>query len=60
MIFTIRNSSCGKVVFLHLSVILLTGPLSGGRPPPGRPEADGTHPTGMHSCSIYDKFSKTL
>ena len=37
-------------MFLHLSVILLTGPLSGGRHPPGRPAADGTHPTRMHSC----------
>ena len=24
-IFTVRNSSCGKVMFLHLSVILFTG-----------------------------------
>ena len=24
-IFTARNSSCGKVMFLHLSVILFTG-----------------------------------
>ena len=27
-IFTVRNSNCGKVMFLHLSVILFTG---GGR-----------------------------
>ena len=78
IIFTIHKRSCGKVMFLHLFVILLTGgrctplgthtpldrhPLDrhtpyadtappGGSPP--RPEmataADGTHPTGMHSC----------
>ena len=54
--------SCGKVMFLHLSVIL-----GGCTPqvdhPPGRhtpllPEtataADGTHPTGMHSCFHID------
>ena len=45
--------SCGKVMFLHMSVILSTGPLD---PPPAdtfpqtATEADGTHPTGMHSC----------
>ena len=72
--------SCGKIMFLHLSVILFTGgpdtPLGRnplGRQAPGRhplgrhlPQADtplgrhpqetttaadGTHPTGMHSCS---------
>ena len=71
--------SCGKVMFLHLSVILFTGGVSalmpaGIQPPLGRhpsgqipPQADtplrsacweihmataadGTHPTGMHSC----------
>ena len=25
LFFTVRNSSCGQVMFLHLSVILLTG-----------------------------------
>ena len=53
-------------MFLHLSVILFTGgggvhppadtPLPGRQPPP--PEmataADGTHPTGMHSCFYLD------
>ena len=46
--------SCGKVMFLHLSVILFTG--GGVWQTPPRPlqqtatAADGTHPTGMHSC----------
>ena len=74
--------SCGKVMFLHLSVILFRGgclpqymlgytpqadtpwadttpdrhpPLGRhiplGRPLPAETAADGTHPTGMHSCS---------
>ena len=30
-IFTVRNSSCGKVMFLHLSVILFTGGSMCGR-----------------------------
>ena len=34
-IFTVRNSSCGKVTFLHLSVILFTGEVS-GQTLPGR------------------------
>ena len=71
--------SCGKVMFLHLSVILFTGgrgcladthPLGRHTPPGRHPQsdtapwadtpprqtrqtataADGTHPTGMHSC----------
>ena len=63
MIFTVSNSSYGKVMFLHLFVILFTGggvsaSGSGGCTPPGRhtPRADtatavdGMHPTGMHSC----------
>ena len=47
--------SCGKVMFLHLSVSHFVH-----RPPPPRRQkhtpletviaADGTHPTGMHSC----------
>ena len=50
--------SCGKVMFIHLSVILFTGRVSvqeggslSGRPPPAtiRLRAGGTHPTGMHS-----------
>ena len=62
--------SCGKIMFLHVSVILSTG--GGVWQPPSRqtpfradpspqpdtpPEmataADGTHPTGIHSCYIY-------
>ena len=30
---TVRNSSCGKVIFLHLSVILFTGGVSAKTPP---------------------------
>ena len=50
--------SCGKVMFLHLSVILFMGGVSvkrgslSGRPPPAtvvRLRAGGTHPTVMHS-----------
>ena len=64
--------SCGKVMFLHLSVILSTGgeenPLNrhpSVDPPEQTPHehtpyetataADGTNPTGMHSC--YDDLS---
>ena len=73
---TVRNSSCGKVMFSQASVC----PQGGGVHPLGRhplpqadtpshqadtplwpdttpnhetaTSADGTHPTGMHSCSI--------
>ena len=48
--------SCGKVIILHLSVILSMGdtpwadtPLWAD-PPQTATGADGTHPTGMHSC----------
>ena len=71
-LFTIRNSSCGKVMFYRcLSVHMggrCTSPL--GRHPQGRPPrqntpqaihppetataADGTHPTGMHSCLLNE------
>ena len=83
-IFTVRKRSCGKVMFLHLSVILSGGgclpqcmlgythpvsrhppwsrhpPSVKQTPPRSRhypPEqtataVDGTHPTGMHSCSL--------
>ena len=62
-IFTVCKQSCGKVMFLHLYVILFKG--GGVHPPrqthpPGRhppsphPErattADCTHPTGIHTC----------
>ena len=67
VIITVRNSSCRKVMFLHLSVIMFTGGVCSGTPlgqtspweyTPPRAEppsetataADGTHPTGMHSC----------
>ena len=48
-IITSRKRSCGKVMFLHLSVILLTGLVSvqGGG---SLSRAGGTRPTGMHSC----------
>ena len=56
--------SYGKVMFLHMSVILSTGGCVSehalGQAPPGQTSradtpqiataADGTHPTGMHSC----------
>ena len=50
--------SWGKVMFLHVSVILSTGGclLLGGSGPKGVPggatatTAGGRHPTGMHSC----------
>ena len=56
--------SCGKVMFLHLSVILFIGGYLAdtllGRPPgvdtPSQKmasAADGTRPTGMHSCLNY-------
>ena len=50
--------SCGKVMFLHLSVILPDTPLPGQTPPGQTPPSEmvvasgGTHPTGMHSCLI--------
>ena len=55
------HRSCGKVMFLHLSVILSRGGVClsacwdtppGQTPPPQQTAtaADGTHPTGMHSC----------
>ena len=40
-IFTVRQRSCGKVMFLHLSVILFTG---GGVHPPGRHPLTDTPP----------------
>ena len=60
-VFTVRNSSCRKVKFYRcLSVHggRVSGPLhagihSPGQKPPGADTAtaaDGTHPTGMHSC----------
>ena len=54
--------SCGKVMFLHLSVILFTGgrvwQTPPGQVPPPLPKetataADGMHPTGMHSCYAF-------
>ena len=51
------NEVWGKVIFLHLSVILFTGGgclLPGGclveTPPGTATAAGGTHPAGMHSC----------
>ena len=55
-----RPQRQGKVMFLHVSVILFTRGRSGRQipPPPAvrhplpgtATAADGTHPTGMHSC----------
>ena len=58
---TVRNSSCGKVMFSQVSVCPRgegctppcqadTNPPAGRRPPQMATAADGTHPTGMHSC----------
>ena len=44
-IFTGRNEVVAKVMFLHVSVILLTGGVSGEPPPgPGRPPLDQADP----------------
>ena len=53
------NEVLGKVMFLHLSVIhsVHRGGVK-GIPPLGRSQADGTHPTGMHSCIVI--LQKTL
>ena len=61
-IFKARKRSCGKVMFLHLSV---NHSVHGGsprqrpppldRPPPVRLRVSGTHPSGMNSCTL--KFS---
>ena len=54
--FTARKRSCWKVMFLHLSVVLL--PLSPGvdtLPPDTSThgqQVGGMHPTGMNSCFI--------
>ena len=57
--------SCGKAMFLQLSVILSTGEGDVSQHTLGRHlpvqrviAVDGTHPTGMHSCTTY--FSNRL
>ena len=101
IIFTARNEVWGKVICLHLSVILSTGGelgpggvclvpgvcawsrgvgclVQGGclvwggggawswgggvwwRPPWTATAAGGTHPTGMHSCSIFMSISLAI
>ena len=63
------NVVWGKVIFLHLSVILFTGGVRGQvhpwQAPPWQvhPSADGqcaggTHPTGMHSCLFLKSHSR--
>ena len=62
-IITVRNSTCGKVMFSQVSICPRGGCAPPGRQtsPPGRhtqqtaAAADGTHPTGMHSCFISCK-----
>ena len=50
-LITVRKPSCGKVMFLHRSVILFTCERCTPPPPPKTATAaDSTHPTGMHSC----------
>ena len=56
MFFTVRKRSCGKVMFLHLSLILFTG--GEVYTPWVATAADGTHPTGMHSCSFGVDFCR--
>ena len=43
--------SCGKVMFSQASVVLFTGKVW------QTTAADGTHPTGMHSCFINFKYT---
>ena len=53
VIFTVRNSSCGKVMFLHLFASASRGctlPYSDTPHPKTATAADGTYSTGMHSC----------
>ena len=57
-VITVRNSSCEKVMFSQASVILFTGgstppSFADSLPPESATAADGTHPTGMHSCLFY-------
>ena len=68
LFITGRNEVVAQVIFLHLIVILFTGggvsapprdqvhPARPGTPPKYGLRAAGTHPTGMHSCSIYFRF----
>ena len=68
LIITVRNSSYRKVLFSQVCVknsvhgggctrLLDTPPdTPPGHPPPTATAADGTHPTGMHSC-YYIMFS---
>ena len=55
-IFTVHNSSCGKVMFLHMSVILFRGgvwvDIPRQTPPQTATAAGGTHPNEMHSCQF--------
>ena len=59
-VITVRKQSCGKVMFSQACVknsVHLWGEGGVSRPRPGgvsaqtATAADGTHPTGMHSCS---------
>ena len=63
-IITARKPSCGKVMFLQVSVILLTGdggtcPIACWDTPPVQcmlgygQQTGGTHPTGMQSCLTF-------
>ena len=62
VIFTVRNSSCRKVMFLQAcvkksvrGVMTWQGACVAGETATA---ADGTHPTGMHSC--LRKFKITM
>ena len=57
-IFTVRNSSCGKVMFLHLSVILFTG---GIHPLADTPSlTDTSHPPDGHCSGRYTSYWNTF
>ena len=61
LIFTVRNSSCGKVMFSQTSVCPPGGMSAQGTSPLPLQTAtavDGTHPTGMHSCCTTSNGNK--
>ena len=49
-IFTVRDSSCGKVMFSQACVKNSVHRGGGGVAGETATAADGTHPIGMHSC----------
>ena len=49
-VITARNSSCGKVMFSQACIIPSVHMGGGCVAGETATAADGTHPTGMHSC----------